>query len=85
MDLRSDIHVVKTLYGQRCSAVKFQTIVRVLLVRSNDAYDGSVNAVIVDRACVRLLLLSFGMSLYMSLLRFNGTASSFNRKLFLFS
>lgn len=52
MDLRSDIHVVKTLYGQRCSAVKFQTIVRVLLVRSNDAYDSSVNAVIVDRACV---------------------------------
>lgn len=54
-------------------------IVRVLLVRSNDAYDSSVNAVIVDCACVETPWC------FLSLLRFNGTATSFERKLFLFS
>lgn len=42
-------YVVRSM--SQCCVVS-NRIVRVLLVRSNDAYDSSVNAVIVDRACV---------------------------------
>lgn len=53
-------NVVRSM--SQCGEVS-NRIVRVLLVRSNDAYDCSVNAVIVDRACVETPLMSFGMSL----------------------
>lgn len=53
-------NVVRSM--SQCGVVS-NRIVRVLLVRSNDAYDSSVNAVIVDRACVETPLMSFGMSL----------------------